>query len=167
MAFGLLLLVMAAVGRAPADESKLEDVNPNGRPKGYKAGLSARYAIWHEAATWHIRTTSAKDTHVFSGTIQVMGGRMTSLKPITVEKGGKSKTNLDYGSWNPEGTLFTFSFTTGKGQDGFDLQLNDKATELTFVLKVDGKEAPDKVFLGAKNAHPKAASFRLAAHPGK
>ena len=168
-AFGLLLVVIAVVGRAPADEPKLEDLDPNGRPKGYKAGLSERFAIWHEGGTWHFRmTTGPKDRATFSGTIQVVGGKMTSLTPVTVEKGGKDKKNLDYGSWNADGTLFTFSFVTGKaGQDGFDLQVSDKATVLAFSLKVDGKEVPGKVFLGAKNAHPKSATFRLPAHPGR
>jgi len=157
-----LLSAIVVTAVAVADE----DINPQGRPKNYKAGQSTRYAIWHEGDTWHFRTTTGpKDGHVFSGSIQVVGGKMTSLKPISAEKGGKSKKNLDYGSWNPEGTLFTFSFTTKGGQDGFDMQVNDKATSLKFVLKVDGKEVPDDIFVGAKNAHPKSAEFSLPAHP--
>src|SRR6476660_2995840 len=94
----LAVIVVSAV--AVADE----DIDPQGRPKNYKAGQSTRYAIWHEGDTWHFRTTPGpKDGHTLSGTIHGVGGKMTSLKPISVEKGGKSKKNLDYGSWNPEG----------------------------------------------------------------
>jgi len=165
LAGAALLAVIVVTATAVADE----DIDAQGRPKNYKAGQSRRYAIWHEGDTWHVRTTTGpKDGHTFSGTIQVVDGKMTNLKPVAVEKGGKSKKNLDYGSWNPEGTLFTFSFTTGKGgQDGFDLQVNDKAKSLKFVLKVDGKEVPDDIFVGAKNSHPKSATFSLPAHPGK
>ncbi|MSR52216.1 MAG: hypothetical protein EXS09_02875 [Gemmataceae bacterium] len=163
-----MLAVVAITSRSVAEEPKFEEASPIGRPNGFKSGASTRFVIWHDAGTWHVRTTTgSKDTHVFSGTIRIVGGKMTSVKPIAAEKGGKSKTNLDYGSWNAEGTLFTFSFTTGRDQDGFDMQLSDKATALKFDLKLDGKESPDKVHLGAKNAHPKSATFYLHAQPGK
>jgi hypothetical protein len=167
--FGVMWVVLAAATVIIPASAADEDVDPNGRPKGFRTGLSSRYAVWHDAGVWHLRTTSAdKDSHNFSGTIQVVGGKMTSLKPVSVEKGGKSKKNLDYGAWNSAGTLFTFSFTTGKnGHDGFDLQVSDKATELKFVFKVDGREVPEKIFLGAKNVHPTSATFSLPAHPGK
>lgn len=166
------LIMLASVvlcPRAAADEPKFEDVDPKGKPDGFKAGQSARFAIWYDDGTWHFRTTTAKDSKKFSGTIDVVGGKMVSLNPLTVEKGGKGKKkdNLDFGSWNPEGTQFTFSFTTGHGMDGFDMKLSDKSTALKFALKIEGKEMPDHIFIGSKNAHPKGATFFLPAQSGR
>ena len=31
-----------------ADEPEFESVDPNGKPNGYKPGLTSRYAIWFE-----------------------------------------------------------------------------------------------------------------------
>src|SRR5262245_13671040 len=91
-----------ALATTVGDEPKLESVDPTGKPKGYKAGVSARFAIWHEAGVWHVRTTTGpKDRATFSGTVEVVGGKMVSLTPVTVEKGKKNKVNLDFGSWNP------------------------------------------------------------------
>jgi hypothetical protein len=164
----LLAGVAATTPASAGEEPKFEDLDPSGKPKDFKAGLSTRYAIWHDGTTWHFRTTTAaKESQEFSGTIEVIGGKMTALNPVKVE-GKKAKKNKDFGSWNPEGTRFKFSLTTAKGfVDGFDLQLSDKATALKLVLKVNGEEAPKAIFLGAKNAHPTSAMFFLPARPGK
>jgi len=169
LTFGVLAVAIAAVNSTSmADEPKLEAVDPTGKPKDYKPGLSTRYAIWFDGDTWHFRTTTAKDTKVFSGTMEIVGGKMVDLQPVSADKGKKkNKKNLDYASWNPDGTQFTFSFTTGTFQDGFDMKLSDKATAIKFVLKVEGKEMADHIFIGAKNAHPKGATFFLPAKPGK
>jgi hypothetical protein len=65
-------------------------------------------------------------------------------------------------------TLFRFSLSTTKGfEDGFDLKVSKEAKALKLVLKVDGEEAPGKVFIGAQAGHPKAAAFHLPARPEK
>lgn len=166
LAMAIVLLTWNAT--SIAEEPTLESVDPKGKPKDYKPGLTTRYAIWHDGDTWHFRTTTSKDTKVFSGTMEIIGGKMVDLKPVSADKGNKkNKKNLDYASWNPDGTQFTFSFTTGTAQDGFDMKVSDKATAIKFVLKVEGKEMADHIFIGAKNGHPKGASFYLPAHPGK
>jgi len=169
--WAMCVLLAGVAATTPAwagEEPKFEDLNPSGKPDGFKAGLSTRYAIWYDSGTWHFRTTTgAKESQEFSGTIEVIGGKMTALNPVKVE-GKKAKKNKDYGAWNPAGTQFKFSLTTAKGfVDGFDLQVNDKATALKLVLKVNGLEVPKDVFVGAKNAHPSAASFYLPARPDK
>lgn len=162
-----VLTVLAVTSQSMAETPTFEQVDPTGKPNGYKTGLSARYAIWHEGGTWHFRTTTNNDdSKVFSGTLEVIGGKMANLIPIKPE-GKKAKKNLDYASWNAASTILKFSFTTGKGQDGFDLQLSDKATALKFSLMVDGKEVTKQIFLGSKNSHPSSATFTLPAHPGK
>jgi hypothetical protein len=151
-----------------ADEPKLEAVDPSGKPNGYRPGLTTRYAIWFEGDTWHFRTTTAKDTKVFSGSMEIIGGKMVDLKPVSADKGKKNnKKNLDYANWTPDGTQLSFSFTTGTLQDGFDMKVSDKATAIKFALKIEGKEMADHIFIGAKNGHPKGATFYLPAKPGK
>ena len=166
----LCLLTAAAPAAAAADEPKyqVEDVSAVGKPKGYKPGLSSRYAVWYQDGWWHVRTTTgAKGGHTFAGTVEVIGGKMTSLQPVKVEGKGK-KGATDAGAWNPAGTLFRFSLSTTKGfEDGFDLKVSKEAKAIKLVLKVDGEDAPGKVFVGAKAAHPKAATFHLPARPEK
>ena len=159
-----LLLTAAAGGEEP--KYKLEDVSPVGKPEGFHAGASTRYAVWYEAGTWHLRsTTGIKGTHAFEGAVEIIGGKMVSLKPVAVEGKGKQP---DVGVWNSEHTVFKFDLRTSKGHtDGFDLKVTDGATALKFTLFVAGEQAPGKVFVGAKAAHPKAATFYLPARPEK
>lgn len=51
--------------------------------------------------------------------------------------------------------------------DGFELKVSDKAKALRFNVTAGGDESPEKVFIGAKGAHPKATIFYLPARPEK
>lgn len=159
------LAAAVVVSAAAADPPKVEDVNPAGKPEGFKAGQSERYAVWHDADGWHVRTTAgAKGVHAFKGTLEIAGGKMVSLQPVAVE--GKGAKRPDVGTWNPQGTVFEFTLNTSKGHtDGFDLKVSEHATAIKFSLTVGGEEAPKKVFIGAKGEHPKASAFYLPAHP--
>jgi hypothetical protein len=165
---GLVAAVLATTAAGQEPKYNLEDLSPVGKPAGFKTGLSTRYAIWYEDGTWHVRTTTgAKAVQAFGGTIEIIGGKMTSLQPIAIEGKG-AKKGTDSGTWNKQGTVFKFGLRTGKGyQDGFDLKVSDKATAIKFTLLAGGEEEPRKVFVGAKGAHPKATTFYLPAHPGK
>jgi hypothetical protein len=171
LAFPALLAAVVLTTAVAGEEPKynLEDLSPVGKPEGFKKGLSTRYAIWADDEGWHVRTTSgAKGPHSFAGTIEIVGGKMTSLTLVGIEGEGAKKKEADTGTWNAQKTVFKFNLNTSKGHsDGFDLKVSDKATALRFTLTAGGDEAPGKVFIGAKGAHPKAASFYLPAHPGK
>jgi hypothetical protein len=162
-----VLLAAPVAGEEPKYE--LEEASPVGKPEGFKPGLSARYAIWHDDEGWHVRTTSGqKGPHSFEGTLEIVGGKMVSLTPVGAEGAGAKKKETDTGTWNAQKTVFKFTLNTGKGHtDGFDLKVTDQAKALHFVLTAGGDEAPKKVFIGAKGEHPKAAVFYLPAHPGK
>src|SRR5215211_7029159 len=101
----LAALVAAVLGTpATAEEPKykLEDLNPVGKPDGFKTGLSARYAIWYDDGLWHLRTTAAaKGAHTFEGTLEIIGGNMVSLQPIGIEGKDAKKKEADTGTWNP------------------------------------------------------------------
>ena len=164
----IVTLSTATAARAGDPKYTLEDVAATGRPAGYKVGQPSRYAVWHDADGWHVRaTTNFKGAHVFAGTVEVIGGKMTSLTPVAVE-GKKCSPFADRAVWNPAQTKLAFRLATTKGsQDGFDLTVSGKATALKLTLKVDGQEVPEKVFIGTKGTRPKAATFYLPAHPGK
>lgn len=165
----LSLATLAAVLAVTAAAQDADPANPGGRPK-YKNGQPARYVVWHDADGWHLRTTTNKDTK-FDGAVEIVGGKFVNLQPATVEgkAGAKKKANpksADYGTWNPEHTVFQFNFSTrDEGSDGFDMKVSDTATAIKFVLKVNGKEVPEAIFIGSKNEHPKGSSFSLPAFP--
>jgi len=158
-------LAPAAAGEDP--KYKFEDLSPVGKPEGFKKGLSSRYALWFDDDGWHVRTTSGeKGPHAFTGMIEVIGGKMTGMTIVGIE--AAKKKEADTGTWNPQKTVFKFALKTGAGHsDGFDLKVTDKSTALKFTLTAGGDEAPAKVFIGARGAHPKAATFYLPARPEK
>lgn len=165
----LFVVVMAMASAAEEPKYKVEDLSAVGKPEGFKKGLSSRYAIWFEDDTWHVRTTSnEKGPHAFAGMIEIIGGKMTSMTIVGIEGAAAKKKEADTGTWNTQKTVFKFTLKTGAGHtDGFDLKVTEKTAALKFSLTLGGDEAPAKVFIGAKGAHPKAATFYLPGHPGK
>jgi hypothetical protein len=169
-----LLVALLAVGGCATTQGeepkhKAEEVSPLGKPEDFKAGQSARYAVWWDDGGWHVRTTTgAKGPHGFKGRIEIVGGKMVRLDPVAVEGKGAKRKEADTGTWNAQGTAFDFTLKTGAGHtDGFDLTVTGGATLIRFNLAVGGDEAPGKVFIGAKGEHPKGAVFYLPAHPKK
>lgn len=160
----VLAWFMVAVSMA-ADKDNFDDANPQGKPK-WKAGQATSFAIWHEGGKWHVRATAPKnELHQFGIVMNIQDGNVNELKPVRVEK--KGKTN-DFGSWNKERTQFKFLLTTGKGNDdGFDFDVSADASSIKFALQIDGKEVSDAVFIGGKGDRPAKATFMLPAHPKK
>lgn len=140
-----------------------DDIDPKGKPKDYKLGATARFAIWMDDAGWHIRnTTASKDQTAFTGTIETVGGKIATITLI----GGPSK--------KPSAPLkantakFTISDKINKGlEGGMDLKLEPGVTEIKFKLQIDGKDSPELIFIGAKGEHPKEGEFSLPAKPAK
>lgn len=149
-----------------ADEPKitLEAVDPTGKPKGYKPGLTSRYAIWHDDDGWHFRLTTATESlQTFDGTIRVIGGRMTTITPQGTGGTG-SKVGVPVKTTAP---AYKFTTKINRGvEGGVDFTLDDKATALKFELTVNGKIVPTQIYLGAKGEHPKESTFHLPAKPG-
>jgi hypothetical protein len=167
--FLALLSAVALATTAAGEEPKysLEDLSPVGKPESFKRGQPSRYAVWFDDDGWHVRTTSGeKGPHAFAGMIEIIGGKMTSMTIVGIE--ATKKKEADTGTWNAQKTMFKFNLKTGAGHtDGFDLKVSDKSTALKFTLTSGGDETPAKVFIGAKGAHPKAATFYLPARPEK
>jgi len=151
-----------------ADEPKLEDIDPAGKPRDYKPGATTRYAIWYDDGAWHFRyTTGNEDVQTMTGTVTVIGGRMSSIvRRGTPAKG--VKTGADAPVEKTTAPAYKFNAKINQGiESGIDFTLDDKATALKFELKINGKDVAGKIFVGAKGAHPKSDTFYLPANPGK
>lgn len=143
-----------------AEDPAIDDADPIGRPKTYKAG-SGKYAIWHDKDGWHFRATAKKNDQEFTGRIEAVDGKFISVK--LVASGGKAPPAIATKSKSVD-----VSFKMLKGNEsGFDLKLEESATAVTFSLKVDGKDAPEAILIGAKGMNPKTAEFSLPASPKK
>jgi hypothetical protein len=163
MRFRLAIIVLVLLGGAiVAEEPKLEDIDPTGKPKDYKAGLSTRYALWQDADGWHFRmTTTSEDKMAFTGSISAVGGRI--LKIATRTMVGKEATGPD-GVKNGTFPAYNFSVKINQGvEHQVDFTLDDKTTSIKCDFKVNGRVLPSQIYIGAKGSHPKAATFNLAA----
>jgi hypothetical protein len=145
-----------------------ESLDPTGMPKEYKAGQSTRYAIWHDDHGWHLRyTTSSDSIQHFTGTIQVVGGRIRTItRRGTPAKG--AKIGADAVPMKTTAPAYKFDMKINRGfEAGIDFTLDDKATALKFDLKVNGKSVPALIHIGANGVHPKEGTFELPAKPAK
>ncbi|MCE1245353.1 MAG: hypothetical protein LWY06_01780 [Firmicutes bacterium] len=115
----------------------------NGKP-AYKPGKNFGYYIWHLDKSWHVRSTSKKGVHVFSGIVK--GDKKLNLK-YTIPLGAG-----DYVYLLNEKTI-KFRMTTEKLENGFDFTTSGNS--LTFELELDKNKAPkDVINLGLQRNHP-------------
>lgn len=165
-AFALGLLALCAAAGAddktkPAKPAPLDPVNPVGKPKAFGPGKTARYGLWYEDGTWHLRVT-AKKGHRFHGAVRVEGGQFSRLEPVKLDMEGKG---ADRFAWNAARNEVRFDFRTAGGVDGFDFQVDQQASVVWFGLGIDGEDRPGAVFVGRQGAHPKVIPFTLPARP--
>jgi hypothetical protein len=166
--FGLsLLLVMITLPSLPirAAEEPVITVNPVGEPNGLRKGNAVRYFLWYDAKGWHLRTDSGGAAHVFNGSVDIVGGKITAITDFENLEAGKKKKKADRGVYNKAKDQITFKFTTSKKRDGFDFQVDDSAKEIRFKLLIDGKAAPDRVLIGPASQPAPTEVLLLPAHP--
>jgi hypothetical protein len=125
----------------------------DGRPKGLKDGAPEAVWIWHEdhGKFWHVRTTTKKFLHRFTGAVYGDGGPITELKLTGLEYNDKIKA-VQKG--------IGFDFETKGHEDGFDFKVAGNHC-VRFQVKVDGKAEPKLVNIGATDAHPPHWHFKL------
>src|SRR5688572_24505772 len=87
--FFVLLAAMASPGFSQGGKKKKDPPDPTGEPKGFHAGETARYAVWHGKRGWHLRTTTAGKKHHFSGKIHIEDGALESISSAHLEAKGK------------------------------------------------------------------------------
>jgi hypothetical protein len=160
--FCMLASRQASFADANSDIRQIQPLDPIGEPKGFKAGESARYAVWvGTKGNWHVRTTTAKKLHHFTGKIYVEGGVFTGVEPHDLEY--KSK----FGDWwrlSEKRHEIVIDFKTDRGIDGINFQVSKEAKFVYFNLHIDGKHHKNQIFVGRAGQHPDRDPFALAAH---
>ena len=146
------------------DESVI-DVNPSGRPKSIAKGQAVRYFLWHDSDGWHLQSDSGGRKHAFSGTVEVIGGKVTKISDFDNLEPERKKKNRDLGFLNEAKNEIKFKFATSKARDGFDFQVDESATQIRFRLLIDGKALPQRVLIGAESQPAPDEEFTLPAHP--
>lgn len=136
---------------ASAQRNQARDqMNPEGQPRSFKAGLTHRYFVWHDQTGWHVRTTTAKEKHRFHGEVVAIDGIIGQLSPLPGERFDRAKLS-------PNKDRIIFDLITVKDLDGFDFK--SEAKELRFKLFMDDKERPELVFVGLTAANPSLVPF--------
>jgi hypothetical protein len=159
----LLVLSEEGAERAAAAQGKKGPLDPRGEPEGFKAGLTARYAIWHGKQGWHLRTTTGKKAHDFQGKITVVGGQFENVTSHELEKKGKARDRWTL--TEPGKNEINFTFKTHNHIDGINFRVTAGATKIRFDVTIDGKADPETVYVGRNGLHPKKMPFALEAHP--
>jgi len=158
----MIAAVLLSTSAYAPDELKLENIDPKGMPEDYKPGSSSRYAIWKDAEGWHFRfTTSSQKEQAFKASIGVVGGNMVTFTTRGQTATGKELENDGPQKYNLPGYQFDLPLKR-RMEHGIDFTLDDKAKALKFDLKINGQDLPEQIYIGAKGAHPKKATFHLA-----
>lgn len=156
---GLLAVAVFACGAAFA-----ADPDPQGEPTKMEGGKVQSWYVWHDKDGWHVRTTTKKMEHQFSGTVRVTGGQ---FKEVTASKLEQNKAVKDWWVLEDKDRTLKFDFKTNGAMDGIDFTLGGKADDITFTLKIDGEDKTERIFIGKDSAHPKSNTFVMPAHPNK
>jgi hypothetical protein len=127
-------------------------------PKG-KAPEAKGLRIWQDKEGWHLVShTAPGHVHIFTGTIKVVGAKISSTKGIDkIEKG-------DFWKINTTTNTVTFRLTTNGKWDRVEFKLNQYAEKLIFDVREDGKAKPERIYIGHAGKHPDGIPFTL---PGK
>ncbi|KAF0248883.1 MAG: Uncharacterized protein FD167_1714 [bacterium] len=125
---------------------------PFGEPKGMGSGSSKRFMLWRENdGMWHLRTTTARNQHQFSGEVTAEGGIISGVNAISTEK--KDWVTAK----DPKRVVFNLN--TNGAIDGFDFRTT--ASSLKFSLFIDGETRSNLVYIGAQAANPPSIPFTL------
>ncbi|MGE3315230.1 MAG: hypothetical protein AB7O26_08940 [Planctomycetaceae bacterium] len=149
-------------------ETPVTELDPEGAPPDRKVP-AARIFVWYEGGLWHVRTRTKENAHQFSGVISIAGGKLkhiSNYEGLEARGKKKGKKGSDIGQWNAAKNQITFNFRTAGREDGFDFELDKKAKDVTFDLKVDGYGHARVIRVGSKEQMPSATPFTLPAQPG-
>jgi len=123
-----------------------------GRP-AFTAGQSRGYFIWNDSDGWHVRWTTRKKRHVFSGTIRC-DGAFEHVRAV-------SKDRKDFIKKINHRTI-RFDAVAHGGMDGVDFKLTPSARAVTFDLIIDGHRAsPHEVRIGRHGKRPESVPFTI------
>jgi hypothetical protein len=109
--------------------------------------------VWHDdnGDTWHVRSTTHRQMHRFSGRVWAAQGSIVDVRPTRLEWGDRIRTT-------PRGA--EFDFHTDGGIDGFDFRTAGPHC-VHFALFVDGRGDPGRVNVGPGELHPRHHVFTI------
>ncbi len=122
-----------------------------GKPAGAVAGAPEAVWIWHDAAGWHLRTTTAGNLHRFQGRVWGGKGQVGNVTPTRTELNDRFRKA---GNW-----MF-FDFNTRGFDDGFDFMIAEGDCA-HFHVTIDGQPVPARIHIGAQGTSPPKATFRV------
>lgn len=159
-----VLGMIASIGLADG-RNRRPEMDPRGEPEGLKKGVTECFKVWHNADGWHLRVVNGKGTrdHHYQGTITVENGVIESISSSLAKKNGE-ESQWKHGAKKNE---VSFDFATPEKEDGINFKASKGASTVRFTLKIDGKEMPDRVFVGKRGDNPDSTTFTLIAHPGE
>lgn len=129
-------------------------LDPDGRPRQYRAGEPRAYWIWREGSTYRLRATSKGERVVFSGWVEA--GESLDIRRV----GGIEKPT-DFVV--RDGRRIYFHLVVQGIEDGFDFR-PPRSGPVTFYLMVNGGDGEDvlrRVFVGRDGDHPRSNPFRI------
>lgn len=130
----------------------LRGLDAGGRSRAYRSGEPKAYWIWQERDGFHVRVTTNRQRHVFSGWIEGDGG-------IDVRRG----VDLERRDFVVrDGKRIYFHLVVEGAEDGFDFTASASGV-VTFFLMVDGDVdgVLTRVFVGREGVHPRDNPFRV------
>jgi len=163
------LIIVTAVAvfatvRSPAAEPDTK-IDTLGKPKAFKVGKEACFALWFADGQWHVRGTVKKgDFAKLQGSVKLDAGEITDGNFDQMETKSK-KRDRDSVSLDHDKQGFHFYFGNAGSSDGLDFKASDAAKTVTFGMLIDGHPQAENILIGSKGVHPATNPFTLPAHP--
>ena len=159
--FVALIATAVRLGAAEPDTK----IDPAGKPKSFKAGKEACFALWFADGQWHVRGTVKKgDFAKLQGSVKLDGGEIADGNFDQMETKSK-KRDHDSVSLDHDKQGFHFYFGNAGASDGLDFKVSDACKTVTFGMLIDSHPSTENVLIGSKGVHPATNPFTLQAHP--
>jgi hypothetical protein len=136
----------------PEPAQRLDRKLANGRPSELAPGAVHGLWVWRTGDRWHVRSTTKRVKHRFTGLISVPeGSEIGRVDP--------TKTDMADRIILRERAV-RFDFTTQGHEDGFDFTVEGKGC-VHFAVKFDGEPVAAIVKVGEDNVVPESWHFKL------
>jgi hypothetical protein len=150
----------ALPAQPPIDELPPPDTQANtlppgvarGRPPGLRSGAPVHYWIWQAGpGLWRVRTTTARNHHVFQGRVRASSGKIGSIRTTRSELNDRVVRNRS--------GVAHFKFATQGHLDGFDFRAPANSC-VEFQLRID-QARTQAISIGSQQVTPPNHHFVL------
>jgi hypothetical protein len=126
----------------------------DGRPHRLSSEARMAYWIWHDADNvWHLRTTTQRTRHGFTGLIHPLPGTtIVNIQPVAPKR--RDELGLINGD-------LKYNFHPRENVDGIDFQLTGPGA-IELALRIDGDYDPTHIFVGSHEQQPSNAHFIIS-----